>query len=156
MKKKLPPKHKGRVLDGAVPIVAKMANLLDYYDIPGDLGDPDAVWLLAFMLTRDHHVKWWPPTHPPRKNPPHRPYDLVVGVRDLNICRELGNARNEGRSVRQAARDLAGKWQQKGYCHWKGISLEKRYYDIRRSGGATKGMIQAAKWLNKSRSALKS
>ncbi len=146
MKKKSPPRHKGRDLDGAVPIVGKMLALLDYYDIPGGLDDPDAVWLLAFMLTRDHHVTW-PPIPRIRKRPPHRPYDLDVGLRDLQIHTELYSARREGRFVRQAAEDLAERWKKEGKCNWSGESLRQRYYKIRgtirRGGAPPKGMILA-------------
>ena len=159
MKKKSPHRHRGRTLDGAVPTVGKMLSLLDYYDIPGGLDDLDAVWLLAFMLTRDHH-EMWPPSPRIRKRPPHRPSDLDVGFRDLKIHTELYSARREGRSVRQAAEDLAERWKNEGKSNWSGESLRQRYYKIRRTirrGGAPlKGMILASIKEGKSRSTSKS
>ncbi len=147
MKKKSPPRHMGRALDGAVPTVGKMLALLDYYDIRGGLGDPDAVWLLAFMLTRDHHVKW-PPIHRTRKRPPHRPHDLTVGFRDLHIFRELERVRRQGGQVVWAANELSKRWRKEDICHWSGESLRRRYYQIRRTirrtGGPPKGVGIAA------------
>ena len=120
-----------------------MIALLDHYNIPVRFDNPDAAWMLAFMLTRDHVVRPAPTRRPPKKLP-HRPYDLAVGLRDLYIYIKLERARHEGRKVRQAADELAKRWREEGKCDWSGEALRQRYLRIRRSG-VTKGMIMAAK-----------
>ena len=148
------PWPKGHDPKGSVQIVGMMIALLDHYNIPVRFDNPDAAWMLAFMLTRDHVVRPAPTRRPPKK-PPHRPYDLAVGLRDLHIYEELESARREGRKVRQAAPELAKRWREEGTCDWSGEALRQRYLRIRRSG-ATKGMIMAAIKEEKSRSTSKS
>ena len=132
---------------GAVQIIGRMIGLLDHYNIPGGLGDPDAVRSLAFMLTRDHVLGFVPNRRPPKK-PPHRPHDLAVGFRDFFIYVELERARCEGRFVRQAADELAKRWREEGKCDWGGEALRQRYLLIRRNG-TPKGMIMAARKIKK-------
>ncbi len=148
------PWPKGRAPAGSVQIFGRMIGLLDHYNIPGGLGDPDAVYLLAYMLTRDHCCKVASTRRPPKK-PPHRPHDLAVGLRDLHTYEELERARREGRSVRQAADELAKRWNEEGRTDWSGVSLRQRYYKIRRSREPTKGMVLAAIKETKSRSTSK-
>ncbi len=136
------PWPKGHDPKGSVQIVGMMIALLDHYNIPVRFDNPDAAWMLAFMLTRDHVVRPAPTRRPPKK-PPHRPHDLAVGLRDLHMYMELDRVRREGGFVRHAADKLAERWRKAGICDWSGDSLRQRYYKIRRSGGPTKGMIMA-------------
>ena len=145
----------GRTSIGKVQIYGMMIALLDHYDIPGGFDDPDAAFLLAFMLTRDHVVRPASTRRPPKK-PAHRPHDLAVGLRDLHMFKELERARrDQDRFVRQAADELAKRWREEGKCDWSGESLRQRYYQIRKSGEAKKGIRIAAIKETKSRSASK-
>ena len=120
----------------------KLAALLDHYGISGGLDKPQNGWLLAFELACDLVPKFFPTPHAPPK-PNHRPYDPHVGERDLILYLELSNAEHEeGRSVRQAARDLAEQWQKDGTCDWDWKTLRSRYYRLRKTG-PTEGMENA-------------
>ncbi len=133
----------------------KLVILLDFYGIPGGADDPMNGWALALMLAH-HHVPGFPPKFRLPQKPAHRPPDRRVGFRDLLTYTELERARREGRSVRQAAHELAEKLRKEGKCDWEAIALENRYYKIRKRGTPTKGMIMAARKVEMSRSTSKS
>ena len=127
---------------------AKLIALLDHYGIPGGLDDLGNGWKLALCLAGDH-VPGFAPTYRTPPKPPHRPDDdLHVGGRNLILCLELKRAELEGRSVRQASRELAGRWRKEGKCDWNGESLRRLYISLRDSGKLTKGMIDAARVLS--------
>ena len=124
---------------------AKLIALVDRYDIPGGLGDPGTGWLLAAYLAGEH-VRGFAPTYRPSPKPKYRPPDLHVGARDLILCLELLRAEMEGRSVRQASRELAEQWRKAGTCNWKAESLF-RHYMLLCKGEPTEGMKEAARVL---------
>ena len=102
--------------------------------------------MLALRLASDLVPMFTPTKHTPSK-PSHRPYDPLVGGRDLIICLELFCAElEEGRSVRQAARELAERWHREGTCDWDWESLRSRYYRLRKTG-PTEGMKNAMRVL---------
>ena len=166
MKKKSPkgvltdtiPWPKGHDPKGSVQILSMMIALLDHYNIPVRFDNPDAAWMLAYMLTRDYVVRP-APARRPRKRPPHRPYDLAVGFRDLHIFMELERVRRQGGQVVFAANELSKRWCKKDICHWSGESLRQRYYKIRgtirRTGAPPRGMGIAAMKESKSSSTSK-
>ncbi len=79
----------------------KVIALLEHYGIPGGLNDPENGWKLALCLA-DDHIPGFGMTYRPWPKPKHRPHDLLVGGRDLNLCLELLRVELEGGSVRQA------------------------------------------------------
>ena len=86
-------------------------------------------------------------TYRPWPKQKHRPHDLLVGGRDLNLCLELLRVELEGGSVRQASIELAARWRKEGKCTWKAESLRRRYMLLRKSGELTEGMKDAARVL---------
>ncbi len=124
----------------------KLIALLDHYNIPGGLNDPENGWKLALCLA-DDHIPSFGMTYRPWPKPKHRPHDLLVGGRDLNLCLELLRVELEGGSVRQASIKLAARWRKEGKCTWKAESLRRRYMLLRKSGELTEGMKDAARVL---------
>lgn len=124
----------------------KLIALLDHYNIPGGLNDPENGWKLALCLA-DDHIPGFGMTYRPWPKPKHRPHDLLVGGRDLILCMELLRVELEGGSVRQASRELAERWRKEGKCDWKAESLRRRYMLLRDSGELTEGMKDAARVL---------
>lgn len=124
----------------------KLIALLDHYNIPGGLNDPENGWKLALCLA-DDHIPSFGMTYRPWPKPKHRPHDLLVAGRDLILCLELLRVELEGGSVRQASRALAARWRAEGKCDWKAESLRRRYMLLRKSGELTEGMKDAARVL---------
>ena len=124
----------------------KLFALLDYYGIPGGLNDVGDGWRLSLCLADDRFPEFRA-TYGPWPKPKHRPHDLHIGARDLILCLELLRAELEGRSVRQASRELAARWRKEGKSDWSGESLRQRYMRLRKSGELTTGMKKAARVL---------
>ena len=128
-----------------------LVALLDHYGIEGGFDVPHNGWLLAMRLAGDVIPGFDPELHLPPPKPAHRPHDSRVGARDLLLCLELANAELRGKSVREAANNLAKRWKKEGKCSWSGAALRSRYYrllsDMRKTGKATTGMTEAARIL---------
>ncbi len=124
----------------------KLIALLDHYNIPGGLNDPENGWMLALCLA-DDHIPDFGMTYRPWPKPKHRPHDLLVGGRDLILCMDLLRVELKGGSVRQASIELAARWRKEGKCTWKAESLRRRYMLLRDSGELTEGMKDAARVL---------
>ena len=126
--------------------------LLDYYGLEGGFDNPHNGWLLAMRLADDIIPGFAPEPPPPPPKPAHRPHDLRAGARDLLLCLELTNAKLRGKSVREAANNLAERWKKEGKCSWSGAALRSRYYrlssQIRKTGEAPTGMTEAARILS--------
>ena len=134
-------------------LLNKLEALLDHYSITGGINDPENGWHLALRLAGEHIEGFAAKPQKPSR-PAHRPPDPIAGVRDLVLCYEGYRAKAEGRSEREAVRDLADSWRNNGTCaladvtfSWTDDTLWRHYQRLRRQlgdSGLTDGMTLAA------------
>lgn len=140
----LPPNGQEKVSYDKV-IIEKLKALLDRFGIPGDLNDPATGWKLALGLAIDNE-KGFGHTYRPPPKPRHRPQNLRIGARNLNLCLLLIQAELDGRSVRATAEKLAKEWRDGGVCDLKAESLRKTYRRFKKEG-PTEAMLEALRIL---------